>query len=157
LNRNEEIVKMDRLIQLPQFQVIICRKCQYAVLPSEIDAYFAAKKAHGFRKKARDRIIQEVTKVSGLIQNKEELRKCEFPFPPPTSKPITALAQPETDGLRCIKEVDGQRCPYVCRTERGMRVHSWAEHQWKSDNKGGRPRKDERERATVPWQTGIHC
>jgi hypothetical protein len=72
--------------------VIICRKCQYVVLPSEIDAYFTAKKAYGFRKKARDRIIQEVTKVSGLIQNEEELRKCEFLFPSPTSKPIIVLA-----------------------------------------------------------------
>jgi hypothetical protein len=72
--------------------VIIYKKCQYAVLPSEINAYFAAKKAYGFRKKARDRIIQEVTKVSKLIQNKKELRKCEFLFPLPTFKPITVLA-----------------------------------------------------------------
>jgi Zn-finger domain-containing protein len=92
LNKNEKIVKIDRLIQLPQFQVIIYKKCQYTVLPSEIDAHFAAKKAHRFGKKARDRIIQEITKVSGLIQNKEELRKCEFLFPSPTSKPIIVLA-----------------------------------------------------------------
>ncbi|KAF4637121.1 hypothetical protein G7Y89_g978 [Cudoniella acicularis] len=62
-----------------------------------------------------------------------------FPFPPPISKPIIALGPPETDGLRCTKEVDGEQCPYVCRTERGIREHSWEEHQWKSDEKGGRP------------------
>ena len=148
---------MDEFVYLPDFQVIICKKCQYAVLPSEIEAHFIGKK-HRFPKNARNRIIQEVAKVGGLIQNEEELGKCEFPFPPPTSKPIAALGPPETDGLRCTKEVDGEQCPYVCRTERGMREHSWEEHQWKSDEKGGRPRKQNPGPAKkVPWQTGIHC
>ena len=119
---------MDQFVHLPEFQVIICKKCKYAILPSEIDAHFTAKKAHGFGKKTRDRIIQEVAKVSGLIQNEEELGKCEFQFPPPTSKPIAVLARPETDGLRCTKEVNSERCSYVCRTERWMREHIWEKH-----------------------------
>jgi hypothetical protein len=51
-----------------------------------------AKKAHKFGKKAKDRIIQKITKVNELIQNKKELRKCEFLFLLPTSKPIIVLA-----------------------------------------------------------------
>ena len=148
---------MDEFVYLPDFQVIICKKCQYAVLPSEIDSHFIGQK-HQFPKKARDRIMQEVAKVRGLIQDEEELAKCEFPFPPPTSKPIAALGPPETDGLRCTKDVGGQQCPYVCRTERGIRKHSWEEHQWKSEDRGGQPRKGyPKPVKDVPWQAGIHC
>ena len=58
--------------------MIICKKYKYTILLSEIDAYFTAKKVHSFGKKTKDKIIQEVTKVSRLIQNKEELGKCKF-------------------------------------------------------------------------------
>lgn len=148
---------MDEFIHLPEFQVIICKTCRYAILPSKIDTHFAAK-SHRLDKKRREKIIQEVAKVNGLIQNEEELSKCEFPFPAATSKPIAALRTPATDGLRCTKSVNGQQCPYVCRTERWMRKHSWEEHQWKSEGKGGRPQKQNpRSARKVPWQAGIHC
>jgi hypothetical protein len=33
-----------------------------------------------------------VREINGLISNNETLRQCKFLFPPPTSKPIAALA-----------------------------------------------------------------
>jgi hypothetical protein len=34
---------MDRFIHLPEFRVIICKECKYAVLLSHINAHFAGK------------------------------------------------------------------------------------------------------------------
>lgn len=149
---------MEYLHHLPEFSVVTCKTCKYAVLPSEIDAHFGAKGGHKFNKRTRDRIDQEVAKITGLIQDEESLRQCSFPFPLPTAEPVAALGPPETDGLRCMKKVNGQGCAYICRTERGMRKHCWKEHQWKSAAKGGQPRKhNPRPAKDVPWQTGIHC
>jgi hypothetical protein len=52
-------------------------------------------------KEERERIINAVVEIDRLIDNNETLRKYEFPFPPPTSKPITALAKPRKNGLKC--------------------------------------------------------
>jgi hypothetical protein len=37
------------------------------MLPSYIDTHLTTKKLHRFRKEARERIIQEVMKINGLI------------------------------------------------------------------------------------------
>jgi Orsellinic acid/F9775 biosynthesis cluster protein D len=76
------IFTMEYFTHLPNFQVIICKECQYAVLPSYIDAHFTAKPQHGFGKKERQRIADEIAEIDGLIGNEETLRRCEFPFPP---------------------------------------------------------------------------
>lgn len=143
---------MEYLHHLPEFSVVTCKTYKYAVLPSEIDAHFGAKGGHKFNKRTRDQIDQEVAKITSLIQDEESLRQCSFPFPPPTAGPIAALGPPKTDGLRCMKEVNGQGCAYICRTERGMRKHCWKEHQWKSADKGNQPRKhNPRPAKDVPW------
>ena len=72
---------MEYFTHLPDFQVIICKECQHAVLPSHIDAHFAAKPQHGLGKKERQRIANEIAEIDGLIGNEETLRRCEFPFP----------------------------------------------------------------------------
>jgi Orsellinic acid/F9775 biosynthesis cluster protein D len=105
---------MEYFTHLPNFQVIICKECQHAVLPSHIDAHFAAKPQHGLGKKERQRIAEEIAEIDGLIGNEETLRRCEFPFPPPTSKPITALAKLNKNGMRCTFDIAGSPCLYVC-------------------------------------------
>ncbi|OBT70707.1 hypothetical protein VF21_10274 [Pseudogymnoascus sp. 05NY08] len=122
------------------------------------DSAIISTKNHQLNKKARERIIQEVAKVNGLIQNEEELLKYEFPFPTAITQAIAALRFPATDGLWCTESINGQQCPYVCRTEQWMRKHSWDEHRWKSKEKGGRPRMQKPDPAAkVPWRTGAHC
>jgi hypothetical protein len=41
---------MEYFTHLPDFQAIICKECQRAVLPGDIDAHFAAKPKHGLEK-----------------------------------------------------------------------------------------------------------
>ena len=99
---NRQTSTMDEfLIHLPDFHVIVCKKCQYAVLPSQIDAHFMpkkptgskkpVKKRHGIGKALCERIKKDVAQINGLIPNPEVLKQCEFLFLPATAIPISAL------------------------------------------------------------------
>ena len=114
---------MEYFTHLPDFQVIICKECQHAVLPSHINAHFAAKPQHGLGKKERERIAEEVAEINGLIGNEETLRRCEFPFPPNTSKPIPALAEARRDGVQCTNAANGRECGYICCSVKKMQEH----------------------------------
>lgn len=81
---NRPTSKMDEfLTHLPDFHVVVCKKCQYAVLPSQIDAHYMPKKPtgskkvvkrpHGLDKVTRDRIKKDIAKIEGLIPNPEVL------------------------------------------------------------------------------------
>ena len=148
---------MEYFTHLPNFQVIVCKECQYAVLPSHIDTHFAAKPQHGLGKKERQRIANAAAEINRLIGNEETLRRCEFPFPPSTSKPIPALAKPRTDGIRCTFDIASKPCFYICCSIQKMQEHSWEEHRWKSKNKGGRQKKRGNTNQAAPWRTGVHC
>jgi hypothetical protein len=63
---------MDRFIHLPEFRVIICKECKYAVLPSHIMAHLAGK-PHRLEVDERRRIADTVAEVDGLITNEEVL------------------------------------------------------------------------------------
>jgi len=142
---------MDHFIHLPEFRIIVCKKCQYAILPSHIDAHFAAK-PHKLGPKERQNIAVEVAEINELIGDEETLRRSEITFPLATSAPIVALGKPLENGLQCTL------CQHICCTERGMRTHQWKEHQWKSKRKGGRPkRRASDESNPVPWRTSVHC
>jgi hypothetical protein len=81
-------------------------------LLSFIHAHFRGKR-YRLEKEERERIIDAVVEIDRLIEDNEALRQCEFPFPPPTSKPIAALAKLKKDGMRCIFDVVGRLCLYV--------------------------------------------
>jgi hypothetical protein len=125
---------MDQFIYLLEFCIIVYKECKYAVLLSHIDAYFATK-LHKLGLKERQRIAKEVAEVNGLTRNEETLRRSEFIFPSAASQPIAALGKPEENGLQCTT------CQYICCTIRGMRIHQREEHNWKSKQKGGQPKK----------------
>ena len=146
---------MDRFIHLPEFRVIICKECKYAVLPSHINTHFAGK-PHKLEVEERRKIIQEVATVDGLIINEEMLRQSEFPSPVATRKPIEGLAAPSR-GLQCMFETGGQVCGYICCTIRRIRTHCIEKHQWQSTRKAGRPKKDVDSTNNTPWRTNVSC
>jgi hypothetical protein len=90
------------LTHLPDFHVIVCKKCQYAVLPSQINTHFRpknpyqskkpTKKTYGLGKATQDRIKKDVAQIKGLIPNPEALAQYLFLFPPVTIIPIPVLA-----------------------------------------------------------------
>jgi hypothetical protein len=111
---------MEYFTHLPEFQVLVCKERQYAVLPSFIHSHFQATPQHGLEKEERQRIIKAVVEIDGLISNNETLRQCEFPFPPPTSKPIAALATPKKNYIQCTLETAGGVCKYICIERRRL-------------------------------------
>lgn len=64
---------MDQFIHLPEFRVIICKKYQYAILPSEIDAYFAKELVYGLSRDSRKYIFSQVRKIDDLIKDRSTL------------------------------------------------------------------------------------
>ena len=140
-NTIESIFAMEYFTHLLEFQVIIYKECQYAILPSYINAHFAAKPQHGLGKRDQDRIVEEVAGIDGLIGNEETLRRCEFQFPPATSKPIAALGEPNINSVQCTFKVAGVLYLYICCSIKKMKEHSCEEHGWRSKDKGGHSRK----------------
>ena len=67
-------LKIDQFIYLPEFQVIIYKKCKYTVLSSQIDSYFTPKRPHRYTKQERQRIANQVIEISGLRQDEEALK-----------------------------------------------------------------------------------
>ena len=120
------------------------------MLPSYIDVHFQAKPQHGLEKEERQRIIEVIAEIDGLIGDEDELSQREFPFPPPTATPIAALAEPKKDYIQCTFEIAGKKCQYICGTIPGMKKHCRGEHEWKSNNKGGRPKKRRNRNQEVP-------
>lgn len=148
---------MDQFIHLPEFRVIICKKCQYAVLPSEIDTHFQKTPIHSLNHPSRQRIVQQVAMIHGLIQDEKQLKQEWFSFPPSTSPAIPELGEPKRDGLRCkYNSEDGKQCPYVVRYPQKMREHYRVVHQWKYVKKKGKPRREDRVK-DIPWEENVHC
>jgi hypothetical protein len=148
---------MDQFIHLPEHRVVICRKCQYAVLPSEIDAHFTKKPEHALDKPSRRRITNAVAEIDGLISNGEVLQHGGFQFPPSTSEAIPELLPPRRNGLRCkFNTNDGLQCPYVSSHREKIQKHCREIHQWENPKRKGRPRAKEKEQP-VPWETDISC
>lgn len=111
---------MEHIIHLPEYQVVVCKTCKYAILPKEIESHFQPDRPHGFTKQARQAIIERVAQIEGLIQDERELDAEEFPFPSDTTDPIAVLAVPRSNGLRCTFIGGGRECSYVCGTKQNI-------------------------------------
>jgi len=57
---------MDPFIHLPDYKVIVCTDCQYAVLPSQISHHLSSSTRHNMAKGVRERIAEEVIRILPL-------------------------------------------------------------------------------------------
>jgi superfamily II DNA helicase RecQ len=106
---------------------------------------------------SRQRIIQKVTFIRGLIRDEEQLKQDGFSFPPSTLSAIPELGEPKRDGLSCtFNSNNGQPCSFVNRHEQLMREHCRDHHSWVNPRKRGQPRRENRAR-NVPWMENVHC
>src|SRR5450432_3241474 len=123
---------MEHIIHVPEYRVVVCKKCQYAVLPSELESHFQPREPHGLTKEAREVVAERVGRIEGLIRDRKELQQCRFPFPVDTSEAVAVLGVAKSSGFRCtIKKTDEREreCPYVASSVRNIRRHCWEEHQ----------------------------
>ena len=134
------------IVHLPNFHVVVCKKCQYAVLPSQINGHFMPKKLTRLKKPSKkpyrlskvtcERIKQDVAQINGLIPNPRALQQSEFLFPLATAAAIPALGPPQTNSMQCNAQVEGGECRYICCSLQQMQEHCRDMHQYKSEQKG---------------------
>jgi hypothetical protein len=124
---------MNSLQYLPEYQVLICTSCQYAIQPDHIVAHLQSKEHQVSR--------EESKRIATICQKQPLADPCKEPIIP------TSIIQPIDhlpifrDGLAC------QHCQYVCRSTEVMKRHQRQVHSLKS----GRGR-----RTTATW-TSIWC
>jgi len=141
---------MNPFIHLPNYRIIICTgpKCKYAILPIHVDNHLSDPR-HNYSREQREQVIQEINQIQGLIPNAKGLES--FEFPKPTSPAIPEL-RPAKDALQCIQ------CKYICCHKVRMQKHCKEVHQWKNDQKKGRPSYKKRQsKPNHPWISGVYC
>lgn len=120
-------------IRLPEYQVIVCRKCQYAVRPTGIVEHL--RRSHHQIPASHARHVQEtVFTWDGWVPDPQQLV-----FPTHVQRPIEGLAT-YTDGLLCTVN---ENCGYISRSERSMRQHWRNEHGWCVSGQRGRVRQQD--------------
>ena len=107
---------------LRDYRLMICRdeRCQYAVLPSQLDTHLAGVK-HRLLPAERQAVRREVASWEDLFQNESDLEGLRVPCDVPPAFPCLTTY---TDGKRC-RHVDaaGGRCLYICRDRSMMQKH----------------------------------
>ncbi len=71
------------------------------MLPSQISHYLSGSNSYNITKEARERILEEVNRIKGLILCRAELDKLLIPVSL-TQPPIPVLGRPRTEGKRCL-------------------------------------------------------
>jgi hypothetical protein len=100
------------------------KKCQYTVLPSQINTHFMPKKPTRSKKPVKkhyridkalcERIKKNIAQINSLILNLEVLKQCEFLFLLLTAILISVLGQPEPNRMWCIAQIKEGECGYIC-------------------------------------------
>ena len=133
-----------------EYPIIICKRCQIGVRPSEISAHIQGTQHRlGL---ATGRQLQQA------IQQWNRVQECEsWKVPTAVYKPIPGLPV-QTDGLLCTQTPE---CDYVVRNIEVMKRHWRAKHSWKPASSKGRLRARARDTGqqqlqqfsrTVPYQ-----
>ena len=109
---------MDLLRYLPEYQVLVCRSCQYALQPNYQVSHFVG---------APHRIAWN--EASQILEPYQDYPMVEAKF--------GSLIMPVPDGL-VLEDLEVfknglvcQHCDYVCTSEKGMENHCRKEHAWK--------------------------
>ena len=131
----------------PQYRVIICKQCQYAVVPVQMQRHL---REHHSRLSVQQRngMIAKVQSLPDLASTMAEVI-----YPTPRSDPIPELPVFH-DGLRCVGRLpEHRKCRYVCRTVRRIQEHCKQTHQWANNqSRGGNVRMKQTHAAKKLWK-----
>lgn len=110
---------MELLHYLPDYRVLICKRCQYAISPSRFQTHMRTRHRDtiGFRTYQEIRATRAIVDASYLWTD-PGLEP--IPIPPADALPIPSL--PLQRGLGCLE------CPYVCCEPKSMLSHVGAAH-----------------------------
>jgi superfamily II DNA helicase RecQ len=120
---------MDHFHHLVEYQLAVCKECQYAVWPEQIAGHLHGKH-HKIPRNQANAIAEEVCNWFGLIPFASELE-----VPAMIDRPIPQLPLYE-DGLMC--QLEPEKCSYICRDKKALKHHWYKKHQYSvASGRGG--------------------
>lgn len=132
---------------LPQYKVIVCKICRYAVVKSSIQSHLSEKHKNQLTTDARKAIADEARSITQIADTHDEVV-----YPEPTTTPLAGL-QMWDDGLKCTE------CGHIQRRVKHMQEHCREQHNWVNSRRRGRATRavvaaaEERKM----WTSGVHC
>lgn len=135
---------------MPQYQIMVCNDCRYAVLPSQMDRHLASAK-HRIPATRRRAIHDAIRAWPRLLQTEADLVQLQAPTDmPPHFEQLELYA----DGRKC------HTCQHIMRTDEGIQKHCRIQHGWTNDwKRGGKIANRQRAGLSVnrPWTEGVYC
>jgi uncharacterized C2H2 Zn-finger protein len=115
---------------VPEYRVAICKECQYAVWPDQIEGHL--QEQHTIKRKEANEVGLEVRSWAGVMQYPSEFVAPSRIVAPHPQLPIYA------DGLLC--QLNPSQCQQVLRSTKSMKKHWHINHHgWSAGKKRGRP------------------
>jgi hypothetical protein len=132
-------------VHYANFQVIVCRDCKSAVVPSQVKTHL--KQSHGLlTTRTRDQIIKQVNQLEHVAHRHEDVQ-----YPIFEQEAIPELG-PTLEGCFQCKE-----CGVLRESKKGMERHCREEHGWASTkSRGGRGSFRSQPARNQPFTEG-HC
>ena len=151
----EKIQEFEALFDhMPQYKIIRCKLCQYAVVPQQIQRH--VKDHHPQTPKETRKTIAEVCDTLPDVARVRD----EVVYPKPGGEPVKGFPIYE-NALVCMSEEDGEfgeRCGYACTAIQKMQEHCKAKHGWENTQKrGGNSHVRVKHTANRLWKEGERC
>ncbi|CAF3545320.1 unnamed protein product [Fusarium graminearum] len=118
---------------------------EYASLFNEVNTHLRTKQKDVVLE-CRHGLVKQIKAIPNLLQDQSNLRLPRIPI-----KPISCLAAPRLDGLKCRK------CGRIFRQSQKMGLHCMEEHLWKNPRGRGRPISGLEASAELPWIESVAC
>lgn len=136
----------------PRYRVIVCNKCQVAVIPAQVEEHLRKQHSRLSRQERHD-IAERFYSFRNIA-----LVESDVIYPKSSEPPLDALPI-YFDGLKCTgSDAQGQPCLYICRTPCGIQQHCKEEHDWENKQKrGGDVRAKQTHSANKLWECNKAC
>jgi len=115
-------------------QVIICKRCQFAVNPANAKGHIQSKHKTVTKEQCA-RVVEFIGRLSQVAWNPAQVKYPDASSPAVPGIPVYA------NGLRCVFEVEGRECNYTCRERSGMQKHCKT-HGYENPRRKGRPNEE---------------
>ena len=113
------------------YQVVICKRCQFAVNPANLKGHIQSKHKTVTKEQCAQ-VTDFVNHLSQIAQNPAQVR-----YPDASSLAIPGIPV-YTNRLRCVFEIEGRECNYTCRERSGIQKH-YKTYGYKNPRGKGRP------------------
>src|SRR6185437_14289570 len=141
---------MEPFIYLPEFRLVVCRKCKYACLSHQVPAHLRTmhRQLSPQRRREITAIVQQTPNVLATAADLDRLYRPTEAIPA-----IPSLEEPCVTGLAC--HADG--CAFVCTHRATILKHYRTRHSWESPWVKGGDVCRQAQSHRPPWRTNVRC